>query len=169
MTGRARFAAAIGGEGVAFAPYVWERLPRFVHQHADGWWRDGTTVRRFLLDVAGLARADAMVVGACADALRTVAAGGVVLGPSIGPKLLTDLRRGPATLPPPFDQLTPREREIVELVAAGLPNKQAAFRLGISRRTVEGHRAQAMRKLGVRTLPELVRLLLDLATREHGA
>lgn len=76
MTGRDRFAAASRGEGVAFAPFVWERLPHFVHQHADGWWRDGTTVRRFLLDVAGLARADAMVIGGCADALRTVAAGG---------------------------------------------------------------------------------------------
>ena len=57
-------------------------------------------------------------------------------------------------------RLTAREREAVELVAAGLPNKEVAFRLGISLRTVEGHRARAMRKLGVRTLPELVRLLL---------
>jgi FixJ family two-component response regulator len=57
----------------------------------------------------------------------------------------------------------------VELVAAGLPNKQVAFRLGISRRTVEGHRAQAMRKLGVRSLPELVRLLLDPTARGRGA
>jgi two-component system, chemotaxis family, CheB/CheR fusion protein len=65
-------------------------------------------------------------------------------------------------------RLTPREREVVELIAAGLPNKEAAFRLGISRRTVEGHRAQAMRKLAVRTLPELVRLLIDPATRERG-
>jgi FixJ family two-component response regulator len=59
-----------------------------------------------------------------------------------------------------LDQLTARERKVVELVAAGLPNKEVAFRLGISLRTVEGHRARAMHKLGVRTLPELVRLLL---------
>ena len=57
-------------------------------------------------------------------------------------------------------QLTAREREVIELVASGLPNKEVAFRLGISLRTVEGHRARAMHKLGVRTLPELVRLLL---------
>jgi two-component system, LuxR family, response regulator FixJ len=69
----------------------------------------------------------------------------------------------------PLARLTPRERQIVGLVAAGVANKEAAFRLGISRRTVEGHRAQAMRKLGVRTLPELVRLLLDPAARAHGA
>ena len=56
--------------------------------------------------------------------------------------------------------LSAREREVAGLVAAGLPNKEVAFRLGVSPRTVEGHRARAMRKLGVRTLPELVRLLL---------
>ena len=60
-----------------------------------------------------------------------------------------------------LDQLTAREREVAELVAAGLPNKEVAYRLGISQRTVEGHRARAMHKLGVRTLPELVRLSLS--------
>jgi FixJ family two-component response regulator len=57
-------------------------------------------------------------------------------------------------------QLTTRERKVVELVAAGLANKEVAHRLGISQRTVEGHRARAMHKLGVRTLAELVQLLL---------
>ena len=59
-----------------------------------------------------------------------------------------------------LDRLTAREREVAELVAAGLPNKEVAHRLGISQRTVESHRARAMDKLGVRTLPELVRLSL---------
>jgi FixJ family two-component response regulator len=59
-----------------------------------------------------------------------------------------------------LDRLTARERGIAELVAAGLPNKEVARRLGISQRTVEGHRARAMGKLGARTLPELVRLFL---------
>jgi PAS domain S-box-containing protein len=57
-------------------------------------------------------------------------------------------------------QLTTRERKVIELVAAGLANKEIAYQLGISQRTVEGHRARAMHKLGVRTLAELVRLLL---------
>jgi PAS domain S-box-containing protein len=60
----------------------------------------------------------------------------------------------------PLDQLTERERDVIGLVAAGLPNKEVAYRLGISQRTVEGHRARAMQKLGVRTLAELVRLTL---------
>ncbi len=81
-------------------------------------------------------------------------------------RALDRARRRPAAGPPSpegaarLGRLTAREREAVELVAAGLPNKEVAFRLGISLRTVEGHRARAMRKLGVRTLPELVRLLL---------
>ena len=77
LIGRERFsAAALGGEGVAFAPYVWEHLAEFVHQPATDWWRDGTTARRLLVDAASLAGADAMVVDACGEALRAVAAGG---------------------------------------------------------------------------------------------
>ena len=57
-------------------------------------------------------------------------------------------------------RLTAREHAVAELVAAGLPNKEVAHRLEISQRTVEGHRARAMRKLQVRTLAELVRLFL---------
>jgi two-component system CheB/CheR fusion protein len=62
--------------------------------------------------------------------------------------------------PAQLGRLTARERRVVELVAAGLPNKEIAHRLAISQRTVEGHRGRAMHKLGVRTLAELVRLLL---------
>jgi two-component system CheB/CheR fusion protein len=68
-----------------------------------------------------------------------------------------------------LDQLTARERKVVELVAAGLPTKEVAIRLGISQRTVEGHRARTMRKLGVRTLAELVRLqLVSMPDARHG-
>jgi len=56
-------------------------------------------------------------------------------------------------------RLTPREHEVVRLVARGGSNKVVAFDLGISERTVELHRGRAMKKLEVRTVPELVRLL----------
>lgn len=52
--------------------------------------------------------------------------------------------------------LTPRERQIVELLAQGDANKEVAFRLGISVRTVEAHRAKIMRKLGCRSLSDLI-------------
>lgn len=57
-----------------------------------------------------------------------------------------------------YARLTPRERQVFALVVAGLLNKQVAARLGTSERTVKVHRARVMRKLGVESFAELVRL-----------
>jgi two-component system response regulator FixJ len=54
--------------------------------------------------------------------------------------------------------LSPREAEVLAAMVAGKANKIIAFELGISPRTVEVHRAHLMEKLGVRTLPEAVRI-----------
>jgi two-component system response regulator FixJ len=54
--------------------------------------------------------------------------------------------------------LTPRERDVLEGLAQGLPNKTIAYDLGISPRTVEIHRANLMSKLGVRSLSEALRI-----------
>lgn len=63
-----------------------------------------------------------------------------------------------------FDSLTRREREVMALVAAGRMNKQIAEEIGISLPTVKLYRGQAMRKMGARSLAELVRMAdkLDL-------
>jgi len=53
--------------------------------------------------------------------------------------------------------LTPRERELLQLIAEGNSNKKAASILGISRRTVENHRARIMHKLHLRSTTELIR------------
>lgn len=60
--------------------------------------------------------------------------------------------------------LTPREREVFNLLVAGDANKMIAYRLDISARTVEIHRARVMEKMRARSLPELVRsaMALDL-------
>jgi two-component system response regulator FixJ len=55
------------------------------------------------------------------------------------------------------EQVT-RERDVLEGLAQGLPNKTIAYDLGISSRTVEVHRASIMSKLGVRTLAETLRI-----------
>ncbi len=54
--------------------------------------------------------------------------------------------------------LTPRERDVIDGLAKGLPNKTIAYDLGISPRTVEIHRANLMTKLGVRSLSEALRI-----------
>lgn len=59
------------------------------------------------------------------------------------------------------DALTARERQVLELLTQGKPNKVMAMELGISQRTVEIHRAHVMEKLGVRSVAQLVRMMLD--------
>jgi FixJ family two-component response regulator len=56
-----------------------------------------------------------------------------------------------------FETLTPREREVLALVAAGLMNKQIAAEIGIAEITVKIHRMHIMRKMGTRSLADLVR------------
>ena len=63
-----------------------------------------------------------------------------------------------ATLQARLELLTPREREVFELVAAGDPNKVIARRLGISFRTVELHRVRVTEKLQARSLSDLIRM-----------
>jgi two-component system, LuxR family, response regulator FixJ len=60
--------------------------------------------------------------------------------------------------------LTPREREVLDLVAAGEPNKIIARQLGISFRTVELHRAHIIEKLQARSLSDLIRMAIIIKT-----
>jgi len=72
--------------------------------------------------------------------------------------------RGQATLSQAsrerVEGLTPRERDVLELLVAGHPNKVIAFKLGISPRTVEVHRGRLMEKMQARGLSDLVRVAL---------
>ena len=61
-----------------------------------------------------------------------------------------------------LDSLTPREREVLGLMARGKPNKIMAHELGVSQRTVEIHRARVMEKSGASSLAELVRMVMDV-------
>ncbi len=57
--------------------------------------------------------------------------------------------------------LTPREREVLILVTQGASNKEGAYRMGISKRTFEAHRAHIMKKLGARNAADLVRMTVS--------
>ena len=63
----------------------------------------------------------------------------------------------------PFDLLTPREQEVLQMTAEGLTSSQIAERLFISPRTVEKHRSNLMSKLGLHRQSEVVRYAV-----EHG-
>jgi DNA-binding NarL/FixJ family response regulator len=78
------------------------------------------------------------------DGVRAVAAGEAPLDPAVARCLLTGLRQHGTT-----DGLTDREREVLELVRQGLPNKSIARRLAISERTVKAHVTHILKCLGV--------------------
>jgi FixJ family two-component response regulator len=61
--------------------------------------------------------------------------------------------------------LTPREREVLDLLTSGKANKTMALDLGLSQRTVEIHRAHVMEKMGAKSVAQLVRMVMDLEYR----
>ena len=90
-------------------------------------------------------------------ALKAVQQGLTVLDPALGfsarPEPAADLALTPAD-----SDLTPREREVLELIGQGLPNKSIARRLGISEHTAKFHVASVLSKLGAATRAEAVRI-----------
>jgi two-component system response regulator FixJ len=67
-----------------------------------------------------------------------------------------------------MQQLTPREREVLELVTRGKANKVIAADLAVSQRTVEIHRARAMEKMGASSLAHLVRMVIEAERATSG-
>ena len=90
-------------------------------------------------------------------ALRTVAGGEIYLSPRISKHVIADYLKRLKNESPLRDELTPRQREIVQLIAEAKSTKEIAFLLKISVRTVEAHRAQLMARLGIYDVAGLVR------------
>ena len=65
-----------------------------------------------------------------------------------------------------MDRLSDRERQVMDLVVAGKPNREIAAELGISPRTVEVFKSRMMEKMQARSVPELVRLCMEAADKE---
>jgi DNA-binding NarL/FixJ family response regulator len=83
-----------------------------------------------------------------ARAIAAVAAGEAIFGPGVASRVLAYFATPPAT-PTPFPELTAREREVLDLLAAGHSNHQIAQRLGLSVKTVANHLSAIFAKLQV--------------------
>lgn len=90
------------------------------------------------------------------DAVTTLAANRPYLGGAMGNEILDGYLRD-AVSTPDAELLTPREREIIQMIAEGLSSKQVALKLNISLKTVETHRTSLMRKIGAHTVADVVR------------
>lgn len=132
--------------------------------------------------------ADALIAGATAYvlksdtpetllvALRAAARSERFLSPAIdeGAVRRLVLASGDAGVSGPLDALTPREREVFDLIIRDYSTSEIAYELSISAKTVESHREHLFRKVGVHTICELVRFaarhqLLEWKRRDYGA
>jgi NarL family two-component system response regulator LiaR len=82
-------------------------------------------------------------------AIHTVNAGEALLHPAVTARVMRELTEGESAGAEPDGRLTAREREVLELVARGLPNKLIARELGIAEKTVKTHVSSILAKLGV--------------------
>jgi DNA-binding NarL/FixJ family response regulator len=89
-------------------------------------------------------------------AIQEALKGGTYITPQIAGSLLASVRRGTPTDAGAGSELTPRQREVLQLVAEGRSAKQIAATLRISRRTAEFHKARLMSTLGVHNTAELI-------------
>jgi DNA-binding NarL/FixJ family response regulator len=94
-------------------------------------------------------------------AVQRVMEGGLYLSPPLDERAIeTYVQHAQETRLDPYESLTDREREVLQLVAEGMNNPEIAARLQISARTVEMHRANLMHKLSLKTKTELIRYAL---------
>lgn len=99
----------------------------------------------------------ASAVSELEDALRAVTRGETYLSPAVSKPVVDEYVRRTGGATDPLEALTPRQREVLQLVAEGNSTKEIAQRLGLSPKTVETHRAQLMERLGVHEVSGLVR------------
>jgi len=93
-------------------------------------------------------------------ALRAVARGETWLSPALTKRVVAAYMQGAS--PPPGEVLTPRQREVLQLVAEGHSNKEIASRLNVALKTVETHRTELMDRLGIHGVASLVRYAIQV-------
>ena len=96
-------------------------------------------------------------------AIRAALKGKTYLTPQLAGEVLAVMKQGPEKAADPFGSLTPRQREVLQLLAEGKSAKEIASSLAISARTVEFHKYQMMEALGLHTNAELIHFAI-----KHG-
>jgi len=125
--------------------------------------RDVTFARRALdAGAAGFVLKHSATVELIA-AIRAALEGKTYITPQLAGEVLDAMRQGPQQSADPVVALTPRQREVLQLLAEGRLAKEIASSLAISTRTVEFHKYQMMEKLGLRTNAELIHFAI-----KHG-
>jgi DNA-binding NarL/FixJ family response regulator len=105
------------------------------------------------------------------DAIRVIAAGEALLAPTVTRRLIDELARGgrrQVGTPPGLDQLTPRELEVLQLVAQGLSNAEIAERLIVEETTVKTHVSRLLAKLDLRDRVQAVVLAYESGLTRRG-
>jgi DNA-binding NarL/FixJ family response regulator len=175
----------VAGDGNAAIKLCRERRPAIVLMDVRMPGMDGiAATRRIVLEEGGRTRIlvlttfdldeyvyDALAAGASGfllkdataeelfEAVRVVAAGDALLSPRVTRRLITEfarLRPAPPLAPEALRELTPREAEILRLVAEGLSNAEIADRLVVSEETVKTHISHVFSKLGLRDRAQAV-------------
>jgi DNA-binding NarL/FixJ family response regulator len=91
-------------------------------------------------------------------ALEAVSRGETWLSPEVSKKVVAAFTGGNSSPEAgPFEKLTPRQREVLQLIAEGMSNKEIAARLNLSLKTVESHRTELMERLGIHGVAGLTR------------
>ena len=142
--------------GIEATRQVLRQLPR-TRVVALSMQKDGVYVREMLR-----AGATGYLLKDCTEsdlvlAIRLVAIGKAWLSPDVGGAVLEDYRK---RVSEPIDLLSPREREVLQMIAAGKTNKEMASGLNLSVYTVEAHRGRIMEKLNLHSGNELVRFAI---------
>ncbi len=102
------------------------------------------------------------------SAIRAVQQGGVYLNPTMTKKVLGDLLKRPEQVNAASDRLTPREHEVLKLIAEGKTNREIADELVLSLNTVQTHRLHIMEKLNLHNRAELVKYAIRRGLIETG-
>ncbi|WP_433605788.1 response regulator [Prescottella agglutinans] len=125
-------------------------------------------IDEYVYEALGIGASGFMLKDAPAEelirAVRVVADGEALLAPSVTRRLIADVTRrrsAPRSPHPRLDALTPREREVLELIAAGLSNTEIAERLFVAEQTVKTHVGKVLAKLSLRDRAQAVVLAYE--------